>query len=168
MQSMLMKVLVVFCIFGAAAILVAAPDVHAAQVQEIRVVHEVQDGSEEWQLIEGLSDGYMMIGPRWSQTLLIIVFLDIQNGRAEMAGSVQGKRGTERISVNARLERVNPNGTTTRVGSWDNINVNGSLWAWSRIHHVARGHNYRLTLTSTVFRDGASETVSLSRTTFAH
>jgi len=43
MQSMLMKVLVVFCIFSAAAILVAAPDVHAAQVQEIRVTHEIAD-----------------------------------------------------------------------------------------------------------------------------
>jgi len=111
---------------------------------------------------------YIPIMPFWSHTSSIAVLLNIDNnGRAVMTGSVIGQPGTTSISVNALLERVNPNGTTTHIGSWNNIQVNGGLWVWERVHHVARGHNYRLTLTSTVYRNGGSETISLSRTTFA-
>lgn len=84
-----------------------------------------------------------------------------------MSGTVQGRSGTERISVNAVLERVNANGTTSQVGSWSNIESTGTVWAWERQHNVTRGYDYRLTLTATVFRNGASETVSESRTAHA-
>jgi len=96
------------------------------------------------------------------------VSLDIVNGRATMSGTVMEQIGTERISVNARLERVNPNGTTTQIGSWNNLQATGFFWAWERVHFVERGHDYRLTLTATVFRNGTSETVSTSRTTKAN
>ncbi|MCL2576490.1 MAG: hypothetical protein FWE27_00360 [Defluviitaleaceae bacterium] len=85
-----------------------------------------------------------------------------------MSGTVMEQIGTERISVNARLERVNPNGTTTQIGSWNNLQATGFFWAWERVHFVERGHDYRLTLTATVFRNGTSETVSTSRTTKAN
>ena len=111
---------------------------------------------------------YIPIEPLWTHTLSISVNLEISNGRAVMTGSVIGRPGTERISVNARLERVNPNGTFTHIGSWNNLNATGSIWAWEQVHHVARGHDYRLTLTATVFRQGTSETVSLNRTTRAN
>lgn len=111
---------------------------------------------------------YIPIMPLWSHTFSIGVSLNINNGRALMTGSVIGQPGTERISVNARLERLNSNGTTTHIASWNNIQSTGMIWTWERPHHVARGHYYRLTLTSTVFRHGTSETVSVSRISRAH
>jgi hypothetical protein len=115
------------------------------------------------------SSGYVPIMPLWSHTFSVAVMLSIDNnGRAVMSGSVIGQTGTERISVNAVLERINTNGTTTHIASWNNIQSTGSVWLWERPHYVARGHQYRLTLTSTVFRNGTSETVSMSRTAWAN
>jgi len=111
--------------------------------------------------------GTIPIEPFWQHTVSMFVSLDIVNGRATMAGSVTGRVGTERISVDALLERVNPDGTTTQLGSWRNLQSTGFFWAWERVHHVTRGHDYRLTLTATVFRNGTSETVSTSRTSWA-
>jgi len=105
---------------------------------------------------------------RWTNTASIFVHLSINNGRALMAGTVVGNAGTESITVNAVLERENPNGSFTHIGSWNNLRTNGNTWAWERPHMVARGHNYRLTLTATVVRNGVSEVVSLSRTTWAN
>jgi len=104
---------------------------------------------------------------RWTNTASIFVHLSIDNGRAMMGGTVIGNTGTESITVNAVLERVNPNGTFTHIGSWNNIRANGDVWAWERPHMVARGHYYRLTLTATVARNGVNEVVSLSRTSWA-
>jgi len=73
-----------------------------------------------------------------------------------MLGTVTGNIGTERISVYALLERVNANGTTTRMGSWTTT-VEGRAWAWQRPHYVALGYYYRLTLTATVSRNGIDE-----------
>lgn len=111
---------------------------------------------------------YISIEPLWSHTISIAAGLEINNGRATMAGSVIGRSGTESISVNARLDRINANGTITNIGSWNNLNTTGNTWSWERVHYVARGHDYRLTLTATVFRNGESETVSMSRTTRAN
>lgn len=110
------------------------------------------------------------IDPFWQHTTLVNVNLSIgNNGRATMAGSVVGNNGTSHIVVDAALDRVNPNGTTTRVASFNNMRAEGNMWAWSRPHYVARGHNYRLTITSTVFRNGSRETIPLStRDVFAH
>ena len=111
---------------------------------------------------------YVYIQPFWTHITLISAGLRIDNGRATMTGMVQGRSGTERISVNAVLERVNANGTTSQVGSWSNIQATGAIWVWDRQHNVTRGYDYRLTLTATVFRNGASETVSESRTARAN
>ena len=106
---------------------------------------------------------------KWANVGLIISNLSINNnGRATMSGTVMGNTGTESITVDAVLERVNTNGTFTQVGSWNNLHTNGSIWTWERAHNVARGHDYRLTLTATVVRNGVSETVSSSRTSTAN
>jgi len=106
---------------------------------------------------------YIGIQPHWSHTTSILVNLNINNsGRATMTGMVVGNVGTTHISVNASLERINPNGTATVIATFNNISQEGSMWIWERPHHVARGHDYRLTLTSTVFRNGTSETISHS------
>ena len=90
------------------------------------------------------------------------------NGRATMSGSIIGNSGTTRITANAVLERVNPNGTFTHVASFNNLIANSDIWVWERHHYVARGHLYRLTITATVVRNGVSETISFSRTEWAN
>ena len=109
-----------------------------------------------------------IIAPFWSHTHAIFVSLDIVNGRAVMMGTIFGRVGTERISVDVLLERVNSNGTTTHIASWRNIEAQGVIWQWERPHFVARGHYYRLTLISTVFRNETSETISFGRTSWAN
>jgi len=95
--------------------------------------------------------------------------LSINNsGRATMSGTVVANPGTESITVDAVLERMNANGTVTYIGSWRGLRTNGNTWAWERPHYVVRGHDYRLTLTVTAVRNGVSETTSLSRTTRAN
>ncbi|MCL2225402.1 MAG: hypothetical protein FWB96_10605 [Defluviitaleaceae bacterium] len=111
---------------------------------------------------------YVPIEPLWTHTVSAVAGLEITNGRALMSGSVIGRPGTERISVNARLERINPNGSFAHIGTWNNLSATGTIWVWERPHYVARGHDYRLTLTATVFRNGTSEIVSISRTTRAN
>jgi len=94
--------------------------------------------------------------------------MGIDNGRATVAGSVIANPGTDHIAASAVLDRVNPNGTTTRITSWNNLSANGNFWAWGTTHMVARGHDYRLTITATVRRNGVNETVSISRTARAN
>jgi len=105
---------------------------------------------------------------RWSIIASIHVVLAIENGRAVMNGMVVANRGTESITVDAELVRINSNGTTTHIWSQSGIRTNADSWLWERVHHVARGHDYRLTLTATAVRDGVSETVSLGKTSRAH
>ena len=119
--------------------------------------------------MEMIANEEVFIEPFWDNTAIISVSLLINNsGRATMSGSVIGHPGTTSITVNAVLERANPNGTFTHIAAFNNINVESNIWVWERPHYVARGHNYRLTLTATVVRNGTSEVVSLSRTTRAN
>jgi hypothetical protein len=105
---------------------------------------------------------------RWTNVASIGVILRIDNnGRAVMAGDVVANIGTESITVDVLLERVNPNGTTTHIWSQNGLRTNGNTWVWERPHMVARGHDYRLKLTATAVRNGVSEIVTISRTTWA-
>ena len=83
------------------------------------------------------------IAPNWVNITSVAADLFINNGRAVMTGRVIGNQGTESISVDAILERANPNGTFTRINSWDNISTSNIIWTWSTSHYVARGHDYR-------------------------
>lgn len=103
------------------------------------------------------------VSPFWSHTAGITANLNINNnGRATMSGTVVGNPGTTHIIVEAVLRRVNPNGTTTNIVTISGIRAEGNVWAWERPHYVARGHDYRLTIYSTVYRNGESESVSMS------
>jgi hypothetical protein len=108
------------------------------------------------------------VQPLWDNVVFMTANLLINNGRAVLSGFVIGNHGTTSITVNAVLERVNPSGTFTHIVSFNNIRANGDIWDWETSHHVARGHNYRLTLTATAVRNGFSEVVSLSRTSWAN
>jgi hypothetical protein len=107
--------------------------------------------------------------PFWENTAAITVDLYInRNGRATLTGTVIGNPGVEHISGTAVLERINANGTTTHVHTWNNIRGNGNVWMWEGFRYVARGQQYRFTLTAVVTRNGVNETVSLSRTAWAN
>lgn len=105
---------------------------------------------------------------RWMNIMLFDAHLSISSGRAFMTGTVIARSGTESITVNAALVRINANGTTTHIWSQNGLQTNGDTWIWERPHHVARGYDYRLTLTVTAVRDGVSETATRSHTAHAH
>lgn len=109
------------------------------------------------------------IAPFWSNIQSFSANLDINNGAARMSGVVIAVSGSERITVTAVLERINTNGTATHIATFSTSDSTSTVWSWERTHHVARGHDYRLTLTASVIRNGFTETVSLrSRTVRAN
>ena len=104
----------------------------------------------------------MTADPLWSHIAGISANMQIVNGRVTMTGFAMGNAGATHVIGNIVLDRINPNGTATRVASFNNIRANGSVWSVDRVHNVPRGHDYRVTVTVTVFRNGASETASIS------
>ena len=109
------------------------------------------------------------VSPHWTNTALMSVNLSINiSGRVTMTGSVIGHPGTESISVNIRLKRVNPDGTTTHIAAWNNISTSGNIWTWEGHRYVARGHDYRVAFTATVLRNGINEVISINRTSRAN
>jgi len=107
------------------------------------------------------------IMPLWTNIMNINVHLSFNSGRGSLGGQVIANAGTSHVLVTATLDRVNANGSTTHIATWSNMRAEGVHWIWERTHYVARGHDYRLTLTVTAVRNGVSETVSVSRTTRA-
>jgi len=107
------------------------------------------------------------ISPLWAHIHLFNATLSFDNGRASMTGRLFAQPGTSSIAVEAVLERINANGTTTQVSSWSNLGTNSATWMWNESTTVIRGFNYRLTLTATVTRNGTSETATQSMTAWA-
>lgn len=120
------------------------------------------------QLKQFQAQSEICISPLWTHLHLFIVSLDIVNGRATMTGSVLAEVDTTHITVDGVLERVNANGTTVQVGSWNNLNATGFVWSWETTQNVTRGANYRLTLTAAAYRRGTSETATASRTSWSN
>lgn len=110
------------------------------------------------------------IEPFWTDTTLFTIDLSINNnGRARMTGMVLGNLGTSHIISNVSLHRINSNGSASLIASFNNIRANGDIWVWERDHFVQRGHDYQVTITATVFRNGSSETITRqSRIVRAH
>ena len=103
--------------------------------------------------------------PFWGNSASISAFLHIDSsGRASVSGTVVGNPGTTSITVNATLVEVHANGATSQVREWNNISTNERVWTWDASLFVARGREYRLTLTATVVNNGVSETVTHSST----
>lgn len=120
-------------------------------------------GGEQFHIRENIAEEETIIfEPFLQHTAIVNANLNINNGRATMTGSIIGNVGTTHIIATVTLDRVNPNGTETRIATFSNIRANGDIWVWSGQRYVARGHFYRVTVTSTVFRNGESETVSAS------
>ena len=105
--------------------------------------------------------------PFWENASSILVDLQFTNGKGTLSTSVIGITGTTNINGSVVLERLNANGTYSRVTSWDNLRATGNIFLWGTDYYVARGHTYRMTVTATVIRNGISETISLSNTAVA-
>jgi len=86
--------------------------------------------------------------------------LSISNGVASLSGNVTAQSGTSSIKVDATLYRIEKNGSKTAVKTWSNNNSGSNVLNWSSSYAVAKGYDYQLTFTSTVVRNGSSETAS--------
>lgn len=94
------------------------------------------------------------IEPFFTHIALINANLSINNnGRATMSGMVIGHTGTTHIISEVVLYQVNADGTFTRLHSSGEIRIEGSIWAWTDVRSVARGHYYRVTVYTSVFRN---------------
>jgi len=112
---------------------------------------------------------FIEIAPFWSNIETMWAMLSFNNsGRGNLEGFVIGNPGTTNITVTASLDRINANGTTTRIADFTTPHSNSRIWAWERPHFVARGHYYRLTLNATVTRNGIRESASISVVAWAN
>jgi len=113
---------------------------------------------------DNLENSDIPVQLRWTHISVINVYLLFNNGKGTLSASVIGQPGTTRITGNAVLERINPDGT---VASWLNLSANGDSLDWGQTYYVTRGFTYRLKFTATVYRNGTSETASNSITAYA-
>ena len=111
--------------------------------------------------------GSIGIDPYWANLTSLDVGLSFSSGKGTISGVVIGNTGTTQITANAVLECLNSNGTYTRVASWNNYSVSGDLLVISETCYVTRGYTYRLTITTTVYKNGVGETVSGSHSAYA-
>ena len=106
---------------------------------------------------------YSTLEPFWENTATVLVSLRINHsGQATLLATVSGLAGTERITATATLVRINANGTTAQIATWQNLAAQGRNLIWEQSHNVSNGSQYRLTITATVTRNGTSETVTVS------
>ena len=108
------------------------------------------------------------IEPYWTNTVDITVSLAINSGQCAIDCGTTGQTGTTSITGSAVLERLNTDGTYSLVYSWNNLSTTGTVLNFSTTYYVTRGYTYRLTFTSTVYRNGIGETVSSNKSTYAN
>ncbi len=114
--------------------------------------------AESNKLAEGIDKGDITI--QWSHVYMLDIFLSVRNGRAACGSFVLGQTGTTRITASMNLSRKNANGSYTTVKTWSGYETTDDYLIFEEIYYVARGYTYRLTVTTTVYRNGSSETVS--------
>ncbi|NLZ83662.1 MAG: hypothetical protein GX915_08360 [Clostridiales bacterium] len=101
-----------------------------------------------------------VVEPMWDNTSSVEVNLSIDGSKAICGASVVGKTSTTKITGTVVLARKNSNGTYTPVKTWNNLETTGNLLIFDKTYYVSTGYTYRLTITSTVYRNGVGETVS--------
>lgn len=99
-------------------------------------------------------------GVQWTNTDSIKVNLSFDGGKAMCGACVIGKTNTTEIIGNVTLDRKNSDGTSTTVKKWNDLKTTGDMLIFNETYYVTTGYTYRLTITSTVYRNGNGETVS--------
>lgn len=105
------------------------------------------------------------IQPYWQNASEMIVALSINSEKATLSTSIEGKKGVNKITAVAVLERQNSNGTYTEIARWDNLISSSSTLNWTATRYVTNGYTYRFTITATLYKDGVGETITASKST---
>ena len=105
-------------------------------------------------------NGYIGIAPLWINIGSISLSLGHSNGMITGFGSISAASGTTSIVAVFQIERL-VNGHWQFVGNW-NDSSDSSFLASSRSFPAPTGHTYRITVWTTVVRNGVPETVSTS------
>ena len=97
---------------------------------------------------------------QWVNTNSVYVDLSFEGSEGICGARVVGKSGTTRITGKVVLARKNSNGTYTTVKTWNNLKSADSSLVFEETYFVSSGYTYRLTITTTVYRNGTSEKVT--------
>ncbi len=100
-------------------------------------------------------------GVLWINTASVSVSLSFDGSEALCGACVIGVTGTSEITGTAVLARKNSNGTYTTVKTWSNLSAEDDILVFDGSWYVTTGYTYRLTFTTTVYRNGTGETVSV-------
>jgi len=101
-----------------------------------------------------------VITPDWENVLSVSLDMSFSNGTITSTGTVRGQSGTTAITATFVLARRNANGTFTEVDRWIAVNGNiPSILTSSRTTQNQPAGTYRLSITTSVTRNGKTETV---------
>lgn len=106
-------------------------------------------------------------GIQWVNTTSVKVNLSFDGSKAICGACVIGKANTSKITGTVVLARKNSDGTYTTVKKWSDLKAAGDKLIFDKTYYVSKGYTYRLTITSTVYRNGSGETVSGSYGAYA-
>lgn len=100
--------------------------------------------------------------PNYVNAAAVDELLTFNGTLAKCEASVTGMSGTTSITATIMLDKVNSNGTLSRVETWSGLSVKGSYLSFSDSRNCVRGNTYRLTVDTTVVRNGYSERIVTS------
>jgi len=98
--------------------------------------------------------------PMWDNTSSVEVNLSFDGSKAICGALVVGKVGTTKITGTAVLARKNSNGTYTSVKTWSDLETTDNMLVFDKTYYISTAYTYRLTITSTVYRNGVGEKVT--------
>lgn len=113
------------------------------------------------------NDGFAIITPQWVNTDQVVTSLAFESSKSICSAFVIAKAGTSQITGTVILDRLNPSGTYTTVKTWNSLIAYGNYLEFNETYYVSTGYTYRLTLTTIVYRNGTSETISTSTSAYA-
>lgn len=95
---------------------------------------------------------------RWINTSTIVSCLTFNGTTASCTVSVDGFKGTTRISATYELQ-LKIGSTYSTVKTWT-ASANAEYLDWNDSYSVAKGYTYRLYVTANVTRNGTTETAN--------
>ena len=99
---------------------------------------------------------------RYTNISSIDMQLTFKGTTAKCICVIEGLSGTTNITATFALQRKEANGTYTTIITWPTVSVSGATLRFSETYTIAYGYAYRFTLTTSVTRNGTTETVSVN------
>lgn len=103
------------------------------------------------------------ITPFWVNTDDISLKLSFSGGKANCTVNVLGKAGTTKIVADVKLVRINSDGRTSTVATWNNLTSNSDTLRVGKTATVTSGYTYRLEADVEVYKGSVGEYISLSK-----